>query len=120
MTAHPTDVATLLLEVVVVAFAAFRITRFIVLDSLAGASMQSGSGFSIRLDEWAFTPEGVARGRFRGFITDLLTCTWCCGWWVALACSVVWWVTPAWWLLIPWAIAGAAALLMSFSNMGGD
>lgn len=118
MTAHPQDVGTLLLEVIVVAFAAFRITRFIVLDSLAGANMSSGSAFSVWLDEWAFDPEGVARGRGRGFITDLLTCTWCCGWWVALACSAVWWWTPAWWLLVPWAVAGVAAVAQAVSSWG--
>lgn len=41
----------------------------------------------------------------------LVTCPWCCSFWLALpACTAAWWQPTAWWFLIP-----AAALTASLA-----
>jgi len=105
-------------QFVVIALAAFRLTRFFTLDSLIGANLDSGSKFSIALDAWAFDPEGTERGWLRGKIGDLLVCTYCIGFWISLGC---------WWLwdrdfqhvregLLVFAIAGVQALLSKYDR----
>jgi hypothetical protein len=74
---------------VIVALAAFRLTRFFTLDSLVGANLDSNSAFSRVLDEWAYDEEGNERGFIRGKVGDLLSCPYCLGFWISLAC---WWL----------------------------
>lgn len=73
------------LQYVVVAFAAYRITRFLVKDSLIGFAPDSGSAVSARVDQFAYAENGADRSFLRGKIGDLLTCTWCLGFWVSAA-----------------------------------
>jgi len=96
-----------------VSLASYRITRFIVFDSLIGADLGSGSRFSIWLTQFAYNSDGTDRSWARGKIGDLLNCPWCTGFWVSVAVTA-WWVflpAGALWFLVPWAVAGTQGLL---------
>ena len=100
-----------------VALAAYRITRFLVFDSLMGFNLESGSKMSRRLDVWAWTAEGQERPGAGGWLRDkvgnLLVCPYCLGFWIAAACWAAWAWGPSWvqYVLVAWAAAGAQALL---------
>ena len=104
----------------IVALASFRITRFLVFDSLVGANIESGSRFAAALDVWAWD-DGADRPGFGGWVRDkigtLLSCPWCVGFWVAVA-AVAWWaeLPDARWVLVPWAVAGAASILSTWER----
>jgi len=84
------------LELIVLALASYRITRFLVRDSLIGFGPDSGSAMSVRVDRFAYFsttdagPDGTDRSWLRGKIGDLLTCMWCLGFWVSAAVYLVW------------------------------
>lgn len=112
---------------VIVTLAAYRVTRFLVWDSLMGANLESHSWWARFIDRFAYTPEGHNRSWWRGKIGDLLVCPFCTGFWVALALTCGWsWVAP-WdlgrpgWFTV-FAVAGAAAMLNIFDRAitGGD
>lgn len=100
-------------EFLIVALAAARITRFVVLDSLIGFNLDSGSKMSRRLDVFAYAPDGSDRSWVRAKIGDLLNCTYCTGFWITVACwaAAVW--GPGWAIgfLTCWAAACVQALL---------
>jgi len=88
------------LELIVLALAAYRLTRFFVFDSLLGFGIVDGrfaSGVAERIDKFAYTQDeiddqgkiitagGTNRSFVRGKIGDLLTCTFCLGFWISLA-----------------------------------
>lgn len=101
----------------VVALAAFRLTRFFVYDSLVGSNLESGSRWGETLDRWAYTRDGKDRGWLRGKVADLLTCPWCLGFWLSLGCVAVWAEFPGWrWVLVPWAVAGAQGILSTWER----
>jgi hypothetical protein len=103
---------------VVLAFAAFRLTRMVTDDSLTHA-------FRGRLYRWAWndaepvevTDENGAavmvpssRGPVRSYVYELLTCPWCLGVWVSALVYVLWrWadVLPIRAGLVILALAGA-------------
>lgn len=97
----------------VVSLAAFRITRFVVFDSLIGGNLDSQSKFSRWLDVFAYDSEGNNRTLIRGKIGDLLTCPYCVGAWVSLGVVAVWFYgsDPVRWGVTVWAVAGLQALL---------
>lgn len=106
---------------IVLALAAYRITRFFVSDSLIGFGPDSGSRMSMRVDRFAYDSEGIDRSWLRGKVGDLLTCSYCLGFWVSLA------VVCAWTRVVPWdlgvqgvvyvfAVAGAQGYLNSRMN----
>ncbi len=104
------------LALAVMGLAAYRITRFIVFDSLIGADLGSGSRFSVWLTQFAYNSDGTDRSWLRGKIGDLLNCPWCTGFWVSVAVTA-WWafLPPEYrWLLVPWAIAGTAGLASQY------
>jgi len=68
---------------VVLIAAAYRITRFFVIDSLIGFSTDSGSRMSVRIDAFAYDTGGKDRNWWRGKVGDLLTCTFCLGFWIS-------------------------------------
>lgn len=88
------------LELLVLAVASYRITRFVVHDSLMGTGItESGrfaSGVAERIDHFAYTQDevdalgkitkqgGDNRSFLRGKIGDLLTCTFCLGFWISV------------------------------------
>lgn len=97
----------------VVALAAYRITRFVVYDSLIGASLESRSNFSMWLDRFAYTEDGANRSWLRGKIGDLLNCPFCVGSWIALATWAAWYYggDPLRIVVTVWAVLGAQSLL---------
>lgn len=107
----------------IVAFAVFRVTRFFVHDSLFGASLDSGSRFSLWLDRFCFFQaedgirlRGTDRSWVRGKLHDLLTCPYCLGFWISLGATCIALKVAPWNLGIDgwftaWAVAGASALV---------
>jgi len=77
-------------EYLLLVLAAYRITRFFVSDSLIGFAADSGSGTSVAIDRFAYDSEGGDRSWVRGKIGDLLTCSWCLGFWISAACYLAW------------------------------
>lgn len=107
-----------LLTLVVVTFAAYRLTRFIVLDSLLGrvpTEGDRGSGFRRKLDHFAYADDGTDRSWWRGKLGDLLTCSWCIGFWVAALTLWGWVDGPEWlrWIIVAFAVAGAQGFIAS-------
>ncbi len=113
------------LEYVVVVLAAFRVTRFLVRDSLIGFAPDSGSKMSMRVDRFAYAEDGTDRTWLRGKVGDLLTCVWCLGFWVSAFVYVVaavalgvWGEYPfAWHVVAIWAVAGAQGFLSTRLNV---
>lgn len=95
------DLALDWLELLVLALASYRITRFLVKDTLMGFGItddgQYASGLAERIDKFAYTQDeigdddrlitkgGENRSFVRGKIGDLLTCTFCLGFWISVA-----------------------------------
>lgn len=117
------------LTLVILTFAAYRITRFFLFDSLMGMSMGAGgddpaSDFAIKVDSWAYNPDtGLDRSFLRGKIGDLLTCPWCLGFhigWILLALwtwTLPWMVpSPQAWVITAFAIAGGQGFIQSRMN----
>jgi hypothetical protein len=112
------------LQLLVVALASYRVTRFLVRDSLIGFGPDSGSRMSMRLDRFAYTPEGEDRSYLRGKVGDLLTCVWCLGFWVSAVTYTVaavalgaWGDQPfAWHTVAIFGVAGAQGYLSSRMN----
>lgn len=101
---------------ILVTLACFRVTRFLVHDSLMGSSLDSGSGWSQTLDRWAYTSRGEPKGFVRDKLAELLTCPYCLGFWISLAGTCIALRTFPWHLGIDgwftaWAVAGAAAMI---------
>ncbi len=109
-------------EFALVALAAYRITRFIVVDSLLGRTASEdeprGSGLRLRLDQFAYDDEGEDRSWLRGKVGDLLTCSWCLGFWVSVATLAAWTADVEWlrWAVTGFAVAGAQGFVASRYN----
>lgn len=106
---------------VLLCLAAYRVTRFLVKDSLLGFGPDSGSRTSVRVDAFAYDDEGQDRSWLRGKIGDLLTCTYCLGFWVSLAALCGWLRLAPWELgvegvVVVFAIAGVQGFLNSRMN----
>lgn len=101
--------------VIVLAFATFRLARFVAADSL-----------TLGLREWlyrfAYTEDGELppspRAPWRTWVYDLVTCVHCLGVWFAIAvyCAWRWGGDVAWAILLVLAIAGAQSALASFTT----
>lgn len=101
---------------ILLSFAAYRIVRFLVDDSLIGLNPRSESEAGLWLDRWARTPDGDDRKWWRGRFADLGACTYCCGAWLSLAIVCLWLSVWPWQLgregwLTAIALAGTQALL---------
>lgn len=81
------------MTLIVVALAVFRVTRLLVVDSITDPIRDFFS-------RWTFTDE-------------LVGCPWCTGFWVGLAATIVYAVSPevAFWLSLPFAFSAVAGLL---------
>lgn len=88
----------------VLAVAAARLVHFVLWDSLAGLSLDSGTKIAQRLDVWAFDQDGNDRGAVRGKIGTGLVCPYCVGGWLSLAVVSFYTWAP------PWEIGRAGAL----------
>jgi hypothetical protein len=109
----------------------YRITRFLLFDSLIGMSDPDNennqenptSPMAIRLDNFAYTDTGEDRSFIRGKIGDLLTCPWCTGFWVSVGVyalftwSLPWTVdSPGAWVLMTFGVAGLQGFVQSRMN----
>lgn len=109
------------LAFLIVCLASFRITRFLVRDSLIGFAPESGSRFSVRLDRFAYNDEGTGRSWWREYVGDLLTCPHCFSFWVSYSACCLWW--RLWWWditweqgLVVWATAATTSILFAWGD----
>lgn len=100
---------------VILALGAFRLTRIIGWDTLAGL---------VRLREWAtgrgFDDRGqvvVLDHRRPEWIDQLLSCPWCLGWWVCLTTAFSWWAWPTVTLAIALPLALSAVVGLVAKNL---
>lgn len=107
------------LAVLVVGLCVYRVTRFIVVDTLIGeypdARNPRGTGLRRRLDVFAFNEDGTDRSFLRGKLGELFGCPFCTGVWVA---GFSWWgwnYGPDWlrYAMVIAAIAGVQAFIQS-------
>ena len=117
--------AGLLVELVILSFAAFRLTQFFVFDSLWGGNPHSGSKRSARIDKFAYNQEdGSDRSFLRGKYGDLMSCPWCIGFWISAATFTAYAVSAGQWgdyslvmnVLLMFAVAGGQGLLNSLRD----
>jgi len=115
------------IELLVLAFASYRITRFFVLDSVLGYypgevpgdPEKRGTFVRAWLDRLLYDENGHDLGPIRGWVGSLLSCSWCFGVWVSVA---VWWAyTQSGWgwvdeAVVIAAIAGGQGYLASRMN----
>lgn len=91
-------------DVLLMAFATFRITRLVVYDKIA---------------RW-FRELFVRDGGFFETVHDLLSCPWCIGIWGALVVTFCYFVFSwAWFVIFFLALAGMGSLLQVISNVVG-
>jgi hypothetical protein len=93
-----------LLTFVILAFATYRIARFLVLDTLI-------DGPRDKFHDWLTKPESLSVWRLK--LAELLTCPYCITVWVAAGVTVFWSLVVDEWLgwafLLVWpAVAGAS------------
>jgi len=107
---------------VMMAFAAFRITRLVVYDKITrwfrelfvvvSREYESGGKTWIELRPFASGP--------RGTIYDLLQCPWCVSFWASLVVVFVYFTFSwAWIMILFMATAGAGSLLQLLANLVG-
>lgn len=88
------------LDLLIVALASYRLTRLITTDYVARR------------------PRNWVELHAPGWVGYLATCTWCAGWWVSLATWGAYYadVTAVSWVIVAFAVAGAAGLLNSWER----
>lgn len=69
-----TDSSLHLVTFLILAAAAYRITRLVVIDDITAPARNAWTGFLANFPN-----------RFAAWITDLFTCTWCAGVWISVA-----------------------------------
>lgn len=101
---------------VLVALAAYRVTRFFVFDSLMGFNLESRSKMSRWLDVRSYNSDGSDRDD-RSWLwlktVDLLVCPFCLGFWITFGIWAAVYYGPSW-VLVPvavFALAGVQTLL---------
>lgn len=101
---YPTSIPPF--DVLLIAFASFRITRLLVYDKIA---------------QWLRDLfAGGREGTFRHTVSDLLACPWCIGFWGALIATTAYFVVPwAWFVILFLALAGMGSLLQVVANAVG-
>lgn len=96
------------------AFASYRATQLVVWDTI-------GDGLRLRLKVWRARREA---SRVRAFLDNLISCTYCAGWWLSMAAYVAYVTAAGQWddrpLIVhavsAWAVAGAQALLSRWDD----
>lgn len=105
---RPDDLVELLVLVVILGVFAFRVTRFIVADSLIEGTRE-------KFLTWLLGPKNLPLWRDK--LAELLTCYWCVGVWVSLGAVVVAWGAWPWQLgRAGWLAVGATAGVQAFAN----
>ncbi|WP_077211211.1 DUF1360 domain-containing protein [Bacillus dakarensis] len=106
------------LELVIISFASFRLTRLIVFDKITEFIRAPFFEEVFEVNEEGeeevyFVPK---KGRMKGFIGELISCYWCTGIWssVGLCLFYLFWPSIATPILIILAVAGIAAVIETF------
>lgn len=121
------SVVDLAVTVLVLAAAAYRLTRVIVLDDLLGEwpdpEVPGDRGTFVRkfIDQVLFNDQGAARHPLTDYVGKGYSCTFCVGWWVSLLVVCGWWsVWPVELGVVGWvvvfAVAGVQGYLSSRHN----
>lgn len=108
-------------DVVLMVFAAFRITRLLVYDKIT-RWFRELFAVTRRYEEGgrAFVEVRPHASGLRHTVYDLLGCPWCIGFWGALAVSWSYFMFPfAWYVIFFLALAGAGSLLQVAANAIG-
>lgn len=101
------------MDFVIIALAAFRLTRLVVGDKIL--AFARGWFFDLK-DGQTIKPVGGVRRT----IAELIECPWCVGLWAALISLVLYLAGPfAHFLVLVLALSGAAMLLYSFADTLG-
>ena len=108
-------------DALLLALAAFRITRLLVYDKIARWFRE------LFADTVQFEEAGVSYVAIKPYgsglrhtIYDLLQCPWCIGVWSALIVTFFYFVFPwAWFVILFLAVAGASSLMQVSSNLIG-
>lgn len=118
---HDFPHAVPLFDAVLMALAAFRITRLIVYDKIARwfrelfvhrRVYQEGGATYVEI-------EPIGRG-FRHTIHELLGCPWCIGFWSSLIIAFCYFIFPwAWFVIFFLALAGAGSFVQITANAVG-
>ena len=105
-------------DAILMAFAAFRITRLIVYDKIARWFRELFAQRRVYNEDGVTYVEVKAWGRgFRHTIYELLRCPWCIGFWSALIIAFCYFMFPwAWFVIFFLALAGAGSLLQVIAN----
>lgn len=98
-----------LITALILAMVSFRVTRFFLFDSMFEATRIRIYNALLKVDEDGYTPT------WRYKIYELLSCTWCFGFWVSLATYWVYlWVAPWNWTRGDWLLALAITGIAGF------
>lgn len=108
-------------DALLMAFAAFRITRLVVYDKITRWFRE------LFMHKVEFERDGVmwveVRGHIRGLratLHDLLSCPWCIGFWSALVVAFCYFMFPwAWFVIFFLALAGVGSFIQLAANAVG-
>ena len=108
-------------DTILMAFAAFRVTRLVVYDKITRWFRE------IFVKKQEFEQDGQTwvelvpyKTGFFATISDLLGCPWCIGFWSSLIIAFIYFMYPwAWFVVFFLALAGAGSLLQLSANMIG-
>lgn len=117
--AFPTSVP--IFDFVLLALAAFRVTRLIVYDKIARWFRE------LFADTREFEEDGILYVEVKPYgvgmrhtIHDLLQCPWCIGVWSGLIVTFFYFIFPwAWFVILFLAVAGVSSLLQVTANLVG-
>ena len=89
------------MTLIVLALAVYRITRLIVLDTIFD-----------RPRDWA-SQKAI-------WLETLVTCPWCAGFWISLAATILYALSPtvSFWLFLPFALSAVTGLLSRLEESG--
>lgn len=105
---RPTSLLELVLLVAFLGPASFRVTRFIVADSLIEGTRE-------RFLTWLLAPKKLPLWRDK--LAELFTCYWCVGVWVSFGAVLLAWGVWPWQLgRAGWLAVGAVAGVQAFTN----
>ncbi|MBI5004140.1 DUF1360 domain-containing protein [Candidatus Kaiserbacteria bacterium] len=108
-------------DAILMAFAAMRIVRLVVYDSITGFFREYFMEVRITDVSGKRLVEVVpAKRGARGTLYDLVRCPWCIGMWAGLIVTFCYFVFPwAWYVILFLAVSGAASSLQVLMNLIG-
>ncbi len=108
-------------DVVLMSFAAFRVTRLVVYDKITRWFRELFvHTVEIEKNGEAWVEIRPFKNGFFGTIHELLSCPWCIGFWSALIIAFTYFMYPwAWFVIFFLALAGAGSLIQLVANVLG-